>query len=747
MESHTPRIKRVIATIATLAMLAALSLGSAAPAFAAATDPLAGSTFEGGDGNLTVGVTGHTDWANVAGLNTGIDKPSGSTDDSFGQGPKEDDPSPTIVTGSIPPNKNDLTRFYEASEFSTTNNNIFLYLAWQRAVNIGAADIDFEINQAYCDPAHPTAETCSGNNVTPVRTAGDLLILYEFSGSGTPTIEISKWVTTGAASQCESSNTVPCWGKLATLDATESQAAVNAGTVTDPLNGNASLTAGLFGEAAINLTAAGVFQPNVCEAFGSAFTKARTSGTSFTSSLKDFIAPIQVNISNCGTIKVIKHTAPTRGLDQGFSYTTTVPSSATFSIPLSSGSFTLNDKGNLTGDSLANTETITNVPLGNYTVTEGADPTNFKFQDLTCSATGTGSSGNQDLSIAKQADITIAPNGVVTCTYVNHAVATPVIATTLSATNISTGTTVHDSATLTGATSDVTGTVTYSVYTDSACTLNKQDAGTKTLNTDGTVPDSNGIKFDTPGTFYWQAVYNGDTYNSSATSACTSETLVVKFNPAIATTLSATSVSIGTTVSDSASLSAASTNPVPTGTVTYSVYTDSACTLNKQDAGTKTLVNGTIPNSNGIQFNSAGTFYWQAVYSGDTYNNGATSACTDETLVVNPNTPAMSTAQKLLPNDSATITGATSSAGGTITFNLFDPFDSTCSGTPAYTSGSITVAGNGTYSTSNTNFYATDVGTWRWQVVYSGDKNNLGTTSACGVEQFTIQNTTPTPTP
>lgn len=79
--------------------------------------PLAGSTFAGGDGNLKTSPTafGATDWENVAGLNAGIDLASGSGDNSFGQGTKEDDPNVTVVSGSIPPNKSDLTRFYEAS--------------------------------------------------------------------------------------------------------------------------------------------------------------------------------------------------------------------------------------------------------------------------------------------------------------------------------------------------------------------------------------------------------------------------------------------------------------------------------------------------------------------------------------------------------------------------------------------------------------------------------------------------------
>src|SRR5512147_2023587 len=74
--------------------------------------PLAGSTFAGGDGNLLTSPTtfGTTDWQNVAGLGVGFDLPSGKPDNSLGQGTKEDDPNVSVVTGSIPPNKSDLTR-------------------------------------------------------------------------------------------------------------------------------------------------------------------------------------------------------------------------------------------------------------------------------------------------------------------------------------------------------------------------------------------------------------------------------------------------------------------------------------------------------------------------------------------------------------------------------------------------------------------------------------------------------------
>lgn len=706
-----------MAICAVIAAVLAISFSNMGAASAAGLPgPLPGSLFEGGDGNLTVDTTGNTDWANVSGVNIGIDLPGGTSDNSFGQGAKEDSLVPTIVTGSIPPNKNDLTRFYEASEF--TNNSNYLYLAWERLVNIGSADIDFEINQNQCTAQNQTG--CTSNGVTTTRTAGDLLVLFEFSGSGTPTIQLSQWVTTGAGSQCEASSTVPCWSAVTTLNASQAEAAVNTGSVTDPLNNNASLGVGLFGEAAINLTAANVFQPGVCEHFGSAYTKARSSGSSFDSALKDFIAPIPVNISNCGEIKIHKTSVPSGGT--GFSYTTTGSS------PLG-GSFTLNDGG---------TKDFTNVPQGSYSVTESAK-TGWDLTNLSCTASGSGTSvtPNGSSTSTATASITMAAGGLADCTYTNHVHASPSIATTLSSTTINTGGSASDSAKLSNATFDAGGKVTYSVYTDSACTQGQQSAGTVTV-TSGVVPDSNAITFNTAGTYYWQAAYTGDAHNDTATSACTSEILVVKTNPSIATTLSTSvPIAIGASASDSATLS--NTTSDASGTVVYSVYTDSACTQGKQSAGTVTVANGAVPDSNAVTFNSAGTYYWQAVYSGDAKNNGATSVCGTEVLTVNKNAPGINTAQTLLPNDSATISGATSNAGGTVTFSLFDPSAATCSGTPAYTE-TVNVSGNGSYSTSNTKFLASTVGTWRWLVVYSGDSNNQGTTSACGVENFTLTN-------
>src|SRR5713101_6212923 len=239
-----------------------------APFMPSCVGPLTGSNFEGGDGNLVPNTSGNTDWSNVAGRNVGIDQPSGKDDNSFGQGTKEDDPAVTVVTGSIPPNKSDLLRFYEASQFANTSN--FLYLAWERTNVLGSANFDFEINQQ-------TTAGFTGTTTGPVtlnRQPGDVLVTFDFTnGGGRPTLGLLRWLTSAttpvvtgfATNACfTSSGTFPCWGDQITLNSGNSEGAVNnVGTVNDPIAGT-TLDALTFGETAINLTAAGVFPPGTC---------------------------------------------------------------------------------------------------------------------------------------------------------------------------------------------------------------------------------------------------------------------------------------------------------------------------------------------------------------------------------------------------------------------------------------------------------------------------------------------------
>jgi Prealbumin-like fold domain len=346
---------------------------------AASSANLAGSTFEGNDGNLVVNTAGNHDWDNAPNLSVGVDLPTGQNDNSFGQGTKEDDTSVTVVAGSIPNSKADLARFAVAGE--VINGQTFMYLAWSRENQSGTVNFDFELNKlAQPDLTTPGPKTLN-------RSVNDVLINYAFQGgSNTPTLTKyhwsgSAWVNDGAiASACE-------------------EGATNSAPVSENLGGNPAVTrpAQQFGEAAINMTCAGIIPQGACESFGSGYVKSRSS-TSFTSEIKDFIAPVGIHFSNCGKLTIIKHTDPA-GLDQNFSYSTTGG--------LSPATFTLND-----GTGKVNTQVYPTLQPGTYTVTEGSDPTGFAFESLSCTGAGGTSSGETATAV-------ITGGSDITCTYIN----------------------------------------------------------------------------------------------------------------------------------------------------------------------------------------------------------------------------------------------------------------------------------------------------------------------------------------
>jgi hypothetical protein len=392
------------------------------------------SGFEDDDGNLVVNST--FDWNGFSPVTwngtapnqsaskvasgwsfAGLTDAQATTSDSgFAGGIKQDVNCPTLKNGKAP-NKDDLKRLYVA--FKTVGGHTYLNLAWvripQNTVN-SSTHVGFEFNQS--------KTACPAGSAPLVqRTAGDLLFVYDFEGSssGNATLTVRKWVASGA---CEvSQDTAPCWGPAQNLTASGfAEAKVNSTATALDTVAPTSETLGIseFGEAGADLTAAGIFSPGVCAAFGQVEGVSRSSGNSGQAAMEDLVGPGQINLTNCGEVKIIKHTNP-RGVNQNFSYTSTLAGSQiSCTTDTTPASFTLNDNGNTTGDSTANTEDCTNVPIGSYTVTEGADPNGFVFGSLSCTATGSGS-GSQDGTVAKQANITIAAGlDTVTCTYVNN---------------------------------------------------------------------------------------------------------------------------------------------------------------------------------------------------------------------------------------------------------------------------------------------------------------------------------------
>jgi hypothetical protein len=285
---------------------------------------LPGSDFEiDTDANLRLDDTAPSeDWATIPqGDQQGqerrkADEPSGANDDSFGNGTKEDTAVPSVIDGSIPPNKSDLLNFGAYLETNDAGDR-FLNIFWHRVQEpSGTTNMDFEFNQS---------SAISANGVTPVRVAGDVLIQYDLAQGGTnPQLFLSRWVTSGPKAQCVANNATPCWGNttasglpprvnlstagLATgsINTSVIPVAESDGLATD-IDGDGTVdpvSPRTFGEAQIDFDA--LAGEDECVAFGSAYLKSRSSD-SFPAALKDFISPLTLNFSLCGSVHVIKH--------------------------------------------------------------------------------------------------------------------------------------------------------------------------------------------------------------------------------------------------------------------------------------------------------------------------------------------------------------------------------------------------------------------------------------------------------
>lgn len=323
----------------------------------------------------------------------------------------------------------------------------------------------------------------------------------------------------------------------------------------------------------------------------------------------------------------------------------------------------------------------------------------------------------------------------------------PQISTTASA-GVPVGGDISDTAHLTGGYSP-TGTISFALYgpDDATCAGDPIFTDSVSVNGNGDYPSA-AFTATAAGTYRWIATYSGDANNNAIGGACNDadeSVVVTKLSPSISTVLtdgqtSGTNLTfpLGTSVSDSATLAGAT--PDAGGTVTYTVYADASCQTPFADAGTATVTDGIVGASDPVTFNDAGTYYWQAAYSGDANNDAATSACTDEVVKIVPNLVTINTSLSgqghegseitvqvhNAVTDSAVLTGETATAGGTVTYTVYS--DATCS---------TVVADGGTKNVVNGNVPDSDPvtfdanGTYYWQAAYSGDANNEAATSDC----------------
>jgi hypothetical protein len=207
------------------------------------------------------------------------------------------------------------------------------------------------------------------------------------------------------------------------------------------------------------------------------------------------------------------------------------------------------------------------------------------------------------------------------------------------------GTKVKDKATLNGKNaSKATGTVTYKVYSEKECKTLVTSAGEVTVSGES-VPASSEEELEGGKAYYWQAHYGGDTNNDESTSPCT-EVLDIQAKTALSTKLSGEGkeaeeliVSEGSKVKDKATLSGTNSSSAG-GKLLYKIYSDKECKSLVKEAGEVTVTSGSVPASSEVEL-SAGTYYWQATYKGDSLHKESTSACGVEIARVHPPAPTV----------------------------------------------------------------------------------------------------------
>lgn len=312
------------------------------------------------------------------------------------------------------------------------------------------------------------------------------------------------------------------------------------------------------------------------------------------------------------------------------------------------------------------------------------------------------------------------------------------------------GTAVTDSATLSGANaSTATGTVTYNVYSDSACTNLVQGGNAQQITTAGTLPDSSPVSLAAAGTYYWQVVYSGDSTNDGSISPCApggqGNEVETVTGGSTGTTLTTSlsgggqsgadiSVPAGTPVADSAVLAGTNAGSAG-GTVTYNVYSDADCTVSAGTPGTVTVTGGSVPGSDPVTLSSPGTYYWTASYSGDAANQASQSQCGAEKETVTAVAKGPSVDKHCIEHG---ITSVTDNATASKHHELVVDYVSAQG--PATGAQSVTVSGSGLTWTrvAQENGARGDTEVW---VANSGTKSTVTVTAKASKKGFAISQT------
>ena len=181
---------------------------------------------------------------------------------------------------------------------------------------------------------------------------------------------------------------------------------------------------------------------------------------------------------------------------------------------------------------------------------------------------------------------------------------------------------------------------------------------------------------------------------------------------------------------------------IPTGTVTFNLYDNPNGTGTPLFTDTEPLSGGSA-TSKWYTATARGTDYWVATYSGDSNYNSVSSSNSGEPVTISAATPAINTTQQPATAtvgssiaDQATVSGGDNPTG-TVTFTLYDNPNGT--GTPLFKDTEPLSGGSAT----SRRYTTTATGTADWVATYNGDSANSSVSTGTGLEPVAIGLVTP----
>jgi uncharacterized repeat protein (TIGR01451 family) len=531
------------------------------------------------------------------------------------------DPSTWSSSGSTP----DKTNFAQAYATSrVVGGDFYVFVAWERTDTSGTQGYAIEISNSGANLG------ADGVTPQPNRGSGGSVFYISSQGSSAPLFNSACSYTT----QSDYGTTCTSSSQLAGVTM-----AINTASISDPLN-NTTQPAGAFFEVALDISTLTGIHPS-CPGPSAASVYLRSiTGQTKNGNLKGYMAPLSVAPDSTCVPPPISTTANPGGSTAALGSTQhdDVTVSDGTNVGIGSVKFflcspadvannqngdcaqggtqvgsvkTLNGSGQASSDSIDGTTTPNDNTPGKYCWRAEFTPNANDHHFLPGSHTN---NGTECFTIVKNQ---------------------PSLTTKLSKDSIMNTDSVTDTATLAGATDDASGTITIGVYSGNdatACDGNPVDSKTATPATSGNGDYSATFSGLAAGRYEFQASIAADAKNLSAVSECGTEPLTVQNQPAITTTQDPALGSVGDTFKDKATLSGGAS---PVGTITFDLYDNNSCSGEPVYEETVSVDgNGTYETANGVQLNSAGTYYWVATYGGDDNNKSAMSGCGEEPVAV-----------------------------------------------------------------------------------------------------------------